>query len=61
MPGLSCSMQDLWSMEPAIKVTDVETYAKATEAEPYTKVILKLTEPHSNCCYEPPHPLPDPN
>ena len=48
-------------MEPAIRLTDVESYTKATEVEPCTKVILELTEPHSNCCYEPPHPIPDVN
>ena len=60
-PGLSCSGQDLQSMEPVIKVTDLEFCTKATEAEPCTQVILEMTEPHSNFCYEPPHRLPDLN
>ena len=44
-PGLSCSGQDLQSMEPVIKVTDLEFCTKATEAEPCTQVILEMTDP----------------
>ena len=48
-------------VEPSTKATGVKPCTKATDMEPCTKVILELTEPHSNCCYEPPHPIPDVN